>query len=118
MTVRLVIRWKTDPPAAPPVVQTAPAEQRIHQRLPVNYRFSVYSDASQAGQRSMIARGINMSKSGVLIETSEPIPVGTVVYIRTSELGLMGAATVRHCTPKGSKFRLGLHFPTPLMRCM
>jgi PilZ domain-containing protein len=117
MTVKLVIRWKaTEPP--PIKAAKAASNQRSHERLPVNYRFAVYSGHPQAGQRSMLARGVNMSKSGVLIETTEPIPIGTVVYIRTNELGLMGNATVRHCTLKGSKFRIGLYFPTPLMRCV
>lgn len=65
----------------------------------------------------MAARGINMSKAGALIEAPHPIRVGTVVYLRAPELGLMGEATVRHCTVKGSKFRIGLHFPTPLECC-
>jgi hypothetical protein len=66
----------------------------------------------------MFARGINMSKAGALIETEEPIPVGSEVYILARELSLVGNATVRHCTRKGLKFRIGLHFPDPLTRCM
>ena len=117
MTVRLVIQWK--PAEAPPVsAGKTPSEQRIHQRLPVNYKFSIYSDHAQAGYRSVVARGINMSRSGALVEVAEPLGVGTVVYIKTTELGLMGSATVRHCTPKGSKFRVGLYFPSPLIRSL
>jgi len=44
--------------------------------------------------------------------------VGTLVYVKARDLALMGSATVRHCNAKGSKFRLGLHFPSPLTRCL
>ena len=131
MTVRVVIKWK--PEAPPPVVaaatkayatadakaaQSHPQIQRSHARVPVNYRFSIYANQPEAKQRSMTARGINMSKAGALVEAPSPISVGTVVYLKAPELGLMGEATVRHCTVKGSKFRIGLHFPDPLARCL
>ncbi len=127
MTVRLVLRWKA--PSPPPVcgptpvcaalaAAEAPKEHRFYDRLPVKYRFSIYADNQQSGQRSMVARGIDMSKAGALVEADEPITVGTVVYIKAGELGLMGTATVRHCTLRGAKFRIGLHFPSPLMRCL
>jgi hypothetical protein len=131
MTVRLVLKWK--PEAPPTVVAAAKAAsaardatiaqpqariQRSHARLPVNYRFSIYANRPEAQQRSMTARGINMSKAGALVEAPQPISVGTVVYVKAPELGRMGEATVRHCTVKGSKYRIGLHFPDPLARCL
>lgn len=131
MTVRLVLKWK--PEAPPTVVAAAKAAlaaadattaqpqariQRSHTRLPVNYRFSIYANRPEAQQRSMTARGINMSKAGALVEAPQPISVGTVVYVKAPELGLVGEATVRHCTVKGSKYRIGLHFPDPLARCL
>jgi len=118
MTVKLVIKWKPETPA--PVVAAAKAalppvqNQRSHPRLPVKYRFSIYGNHPEAKQRSMAARGINMSKAGALIEAPQPLAVGTVIYIKAPELSLMGEATVRHCTIKGSKFLIGLHFPNPL----
>ena len=131
MRVRLVIKWKLEgpPPASIPIgggpVSAAPVnrseelvDHRYHKRLPVKYRFSVYSEDQQAGQLSLAARGINMSRSGVLIETEEPLPIGSMVYIKVKELGLVGMATVRHCTPKGMKFRIGLHFSNPLTRSL
>lgn len=129
MTLRVVIKWKPETP--PPVVAAAvkasatarvaqpqPQIQRSHARVPVNYRFSIYTNQPETKQRSMTARGINMSKAGALVEAPYPISVGTVVYLKAPELGLMGEATVRHCTVKGSKFRIGLHFPDPLTRCL
>ena len=131
MTVRVVLKWKPEAPApvvanataalgAPDAAMTQPHSriQRSHARLPVNYRFSIYANQPEAKQRSMTARGINMSKAGALVEAPHPISVGTVVYLKAPELGLMGEATVRHCTVKGSKYRIGLHFPDPLARCL
>jgi len=131
MTVRVVLKWKPEAPApvvakaraalaAPDAAMTQPQAriQRSHARLPVNYRFSIYANRPEAKQRSMTARGINMSKAGALVEAPHPISVGTVVYLKAPELGLMGEATVRHCTVKGSKYRIGLHFPDPLARCL
>jgi hypothetical protein len=66
--------------------------------MPVKYRFSIYGDAADTKPRSMTARGINMSKAGALVEAPEPIRVGTVIYIKALELGLMvrrPCATVR-----------------------
>src|SRR5207245_5164870 len=101
------IQWKPAAGAPPVMAEKTHSEQRFHERLPVNYKFSIYSNNSEAGQRSAVARSINMSKSGALVEMAEPLAVGTVVYIKTAALGLLGSATVRHCTPKGSKFRIG-----------
>jgi hypothetical protein len=52
------------------------------------------------------------------VEATEPIRPKTLVYVKADGLGLMGSATVRHCTPNGSKFRIGLHFPNPLIRSL
>jgi hypothetical protein len=114
--VRLVIKLKPD---EPPQVSASPsrANNRFYDRLPVKCRFSIYAE-DQTGQRCIVGRGINMSKSGALVESTEPIRPKTSVYIKANGLGLMGSATVRHCTASGSKFRIGLHFPNPLMRSL
>ena len=116
MRVRLVIKLKPEmPPPAPP--SPARANNRFHDRLPVKCRFSIYAD-DQTGQRCIVGRGINMTTSGALVEAAEPIRPKTLVYVKADGLGLMGSATVRHCTQNGSKFRIGLHFPNPLIRSL
>ena len=108
---------KLKPTAPPPIAASGPrAEHRSNKRLPVNYRFLVYFNDSETGQRCIVARGINMSKSGALVETQEPLALGNTVYLKVGDLGLMGTASVRHCTVRGPKFRIGLYFPTPLTR--
>ncbi len=118
MTVKVLIKWKPADAVKARAAAAASSENRFHQRLPVKYRFSIYASDTESGQRHLMARGINMSKSGALVETEEPLRVGTLVYIKTRDLALMGSATVRHCTAKGSKFRVGLYFPSPLTRSL
>lgn len=116
MRVRVILQLNppSPPPVAVPVVKAAPrAEHRSARRLPVDYRFSIYS-RDAAGQHYIPARGINMSRSGALVEAEEPVAIGSVVSIKVNKLGLMGSASVRHCTVKGGRFRIGLHFPSPL----
>ena len=116
MRVRLVLKVKPDkPPTAPASLPRA--NNRFHDRLPVQCRFSIYAEG-QTGQRCIVGRGINMTTSGALVEAAEPIRPKTLVYVKANGLGLMGSATVRHCTPSGSKFRIGLHFPNPLIRSL
>ena len=118
MTLKVLIRWKPGDAVKARAAAAAFSENRFHQRLPVKYKFSIYASDTQSGQRHLMARGINMSKSGALVETEVPIRVGTLVYLKARDLALMGSATVRHCNAKGSKFRIGLHFPSPLTRCL
>jgi curved DNA-binding protein CbpA len=56
----------------------------------------------------MQARGIDFSNTGAKIECDRPIDVKSSVYIRADEYGLMGSASVRHCSTRGSKYVLGL----------
>ena len=115
MRVRLVLQL--NPPSPPPVIAAAVAkpraEHRSAKRLPVDYRFSLYSN-EPAGQRYIPARGVNMSRSGALVEAEEPVGIGSTVAVKINKLGLMGSASVRHCTIKNGRFRIGLHFPNPL----
>ncbi len=118
MRVRVILQLNPPNPVtvAAAATATAPAARAKHRsakRLPVDYRFSIFSNG-KSGQRYIPARGINMSRSGALVETEEPVVIGSVVSVKVNKLGLMGSASVRHCTVKGGRFRIGLHFPSPL----
>jgi hypothetical protein len=117
MRVRLVIRWRAGgAEAGPPPPVTA--DHRFYERQPLHSRFLIYASDVQGTQHSIPARSINMSKSGALVEAEIPIELNAVVYVKATELGLMGGATVRHCTPRGHKFRIGLYFPNQLTRSL
>jgi len=66
-------------------------------------------------QTELSARAVDVSGSGALVETSEPLDVGTLVYFRGKDVSfLAGTAYVRHCTWRGWKYRIGLEFRTAL----
>ena len=54
---------------------------------------------------------MNSSPTGTCIEIDRRINHGLIVQIESHDLKFAGLATVRHCSPKGMGFRLGLQFP-------
>jgi len=53
---------------------------------------------------------MDMSKFGLLVETEKALEPGAVVSVQTNS-AMLGTACVRHCTPKGLKYRIGMHLP-------
>jgi len=88
--------------------------KRLHPRSPVERRVRLCWTDSQ-GNRILEARAIEISSFGMLVETDKAIPSGTLVSVHTSAT-LIGRACVRHCTPKGIKYRIGLHMPDRMVR--
>lgn len=66
-----------------------------------------WQDDSGADQ---FARGtcLDVSESGLRIETSDLIPARAVIMFRAERLDLSGSATVRYSSRRGMKFILGL----------
>jgi hypothetical protein len=62
---------------------------------------------------------MDMSKFGMLVEAERALEPGAVVSVETNT-AMLGIACIRHCTPSGSKYRIGMHVPdhrTGLMTC-
>ena len=89
---------------------------RRYMRSPINARIEVGWQDNRGWQKQTQSRGVNMSSAGAAVMSPEPIAVGSTVYLNSKELLLMGAATVRHCTEKGTKFVVGLEFRGSLVR--
>jgi hypothetical protein len=53
---------------------------------------------------------VDVSESGIRVETPVPIEKQTYVTLECSTLGLRGTASVRSCTGKGMKYVVGLEF--------
>jgi len=68
-----------------------------------------WKDAHGIG-RTINVRAIDLSNSGVRVESGEPIELGTEVYVRAESYGLTGTTKVRHSSRRGSKYVLGLEF--------
>jgi hypothetical protein len=89
---------------------------RRYMRSPINARIEMGWQDSRGWQKQTQSRGVNMSSAGAAVLSPEPIAVGSTVYLNSKELLLMGAATVRHCTEKSSKFLIGMEFRGSLVR--
>jgi hypothetical protein len=61
-------------------------------------------------------RCVEISRGGATVMVEQPVEVGTLVFLRLPNLGLMGFAHVRHCRAEGEGQRIGLQFRDGLTR--
>jgi len=93
--------------------------QRLHERLSVNSQLHLsWQQERRGAQRCVRARAVDVSKFGVLVEAESAIPSGTIVSVQSSNFTMIGRASVRHCTPKGLSYKIGLYMPDRLTRNM
>jgi len=61
------------------------------------------------------ARGrcLDISESGARIAYAERIELPAVMQIRTEHDGVLRSGRVRHCTPHGSQYEIGVEFCDP-----
>jgi len=65
--------------------------------------------------RLLWARAVEISRSGATLESLIPIEQGLSVMVRCSSVMMLtGCATVRHCTRRGWRYRIGLSYETPV----
>jgi hypothetical protein len=95
------------------IADLIPVDLRVSQRIMVRCEASLCCDAGAGRERTISGCVLNMSSSGVLVEASRPMAVGSQVRIRANEL-LVGTAYVRYSTRRSWKFRIGLEFATPV----
>jgi hypothetical protein len=111
-----------EPEQASDAVQTGDTDkdfQRLHERLALNSQLHLsWQQMPRGAHRSVRARAIDLSKFGVLVEAESPIPSGTIVCVQSSNFTMIGRASVRHCTPKGLSYKIGLYMPDRLTRGM
>ncbi|HSB14513.1 MAG TPA: PilZ domain-containing protein [Bryobacteraceae bacterium] len=72
--------------------------------IDVSWRSSLGSPRREQG------RCVDMSAGGLRMELQDPILVGTPVSFHLLQTKRAGTAFVRHCTPDGSKFYIGVEF--------
>jgi hypothetical protein len=117
--LRPLLRWSngsaSDGSGAITVAQQeSKKESRFHGRCKIVCPVTLsWTDAEGRTRRTNL-RGIDMSGAGVCVESSKPVAPGSRVYVQVKQLKLMGAGVVRHCVPRGGKYRIGLEFPNPL----
>ena len=67
------------------------------------------------GKRHRI-RGVDLNKSGALVNLGVPLAPGSRVFLYIESQGLMGWAEVRHCAPRRTfGYHIGLEFRGSLM---
>lgn len=108
----------SSPPSVPKPTDPAAAGkalgQRLHARLSVQRQVRLsWQDRQET--RILQARAIDISRFGMLVEAEKAIAPGTLVTVHTNST-LIGRACVRHCTPKGARYRIGLHMPDRMLR--
>ena len=90
----LDLRKRTRSPAAGSV--------RVNWRTAEGYSFAA------------VARCLDLSRGGAMLELERAIPIGTLVQIESREFRIAGLAMARHCRPAGMRFRVGLEFASGL----
>jgi len=85
---------------------------RPEERYPVDFRVFV-SWQSHAGLARVSARCVNLSLSGMKLETKDPLAVRSVVLLDSEHFGRMGTAAVRYCSRKHMSYEVGLQFSAP-----
>ena len=94
----------------------ASAEQRAHERVPINTQLQLRWEEKKGVQRQIRARAVDVSKVGVQVESEKAIPTGTIVNVYSAQFAPIGRASVRHCTPKGMDYTIGLYMPDLFMQ--
>jgi hypothetical protein len=94
------------------------AEKRKEQRRFTNAMFAISWEDARGQSRSVRVRGLNVSKSGMRIESSEEMHTGVPVSLQAERHELAGKATVRNCTRRGSGYLVGLEFSEETKRSL
>jgi hypothetical protein len=81
----------------------------LHARLAIN-REVVLCWQDRQGNHMLRARAMDISKFGMLVEAEGPVAAGALVTVEEKTTTL-GRGCVRHCTPCGIAYRIGLHMP-------
>ncbi len=95
---------------------TEKRERRRERRHPLDCRATLRWEDNGAQSRFLQAKALDVSESGVRIETSDPIEVGTYLYIWIEHCDTSGNAVVRRCTRHGDRYVLGMEFSSVLGR--
>ena len=86
------------------------SDKRRKQRQLFDCSLEISWQDLQTGSRTLTVRAIDLSNSGIRVESNEPIELRTEVYVRAERYGLSGCTSVRHCGHRGAKYVLGLEF--------
>ena len=95
---------------APLTQDAARVESRFNQRFHTGCRFQISWRDRRGRTKSKSVKVVDMSGDGALIRCGVPFDPGSILYLRTHDLGLTGSAYVRRCEPLLFSYEIGLEF--------
>lgn len=87
-------------------------EGRPEERFSVDFQVMLSWQEKNGQVRGSGARCVDLSASGLGIETRDAFPAHSIVLVRSEQFGRMGHATIRYCRREGMKYSVGLLFST------
>jgi hypothetical protein len=93
-------------------------DKRREQRRFTNVMFAVVWQDARGQTKTVRARGLNLSKSGMRIESAEEFKPGAPVCLQAERHNLTGKATVRNCMRRGGSYIIGLEFTEETQRAV
>jgi hypothetical protein len=84
--------------------------ERRSERRVVRARYAIVWDGADGTSMSAVATAIDVSNTGMRIDCSDAIAQGTTVFVQAKDSSFSGNTVVRHCTPFGERYRIGLEF--------
>ncbi|MGD1091423.1 MAG: PilZ domain-containing protein [Bryobacteraceae bacterium] len=86
----------------------AGSDVRRHRRVPYMGPIRLSWEDERGQPKFVQSKCLDISESGLRVETSQPIPLRTCLMLRAERINLSGAATVRHSQRYGAKYILGI----------
>lgn len=87
---------------------------RRHRRTVIPGAIRVGWQAKDGFQKFVRGKCLDVSASGIRVESIEPIPLWTYVTVGADKIGLVANASVRHCVRSGAKYLIGMEFNCPI----
>jgi hypothetical protein len=88
---------------------------RRQDRQPCDHSVTVRWRDLRGEEKFVRAKALDICKTGLRLQMPEALPRQSYVAISVVKLGLMGDASVRHCTRTGvSRFAVGVEFSAGL----
>jgi hypothetical protein len=87
---------------------------RPEARHGVDFPVFVSFQGKDGAVQRLACRCVNLSSSGVKVETKSSLPIRTSVLLDSTQFGRLGMASVRYCSRHGMKYNVGLQFASAM----
>jgi hypothetical protein len=92
-------------------------EKSLRRHRRISYVGPVRLSWEEHGQpRFAMAKCLDISETGLRIESPQPLRPGTNIQLGAERIRLAGAATVKHMVRSGSKYLLGVELSQTMLR--